>query len=233
MRRQQKPRGHAVRQVYMLAAMADAAATTGDSEMAEACRRMFTAITQRQMYVTGSIGSTVHLEAFTDDYHLPGDTAYGETCASVAMAFFASNLLQLEPHAVYGDILELELYNGALAGMQLDGTRFFYVNPLEVDPRISGRLATHKHVLPVRPKWHACACCPPNLPVHLHALDGRRRLHDDRRAHAQFYLRRAHPRLCPKRPLLGQRRSPLPRYPRRLRLYHAPLASGRQGQHRL
>ncbi|MGN0776486.1 MAG: glycoside hydrolase family 127 protein [Candidatus Ventricola sp.] len=162
-RRQQKPRGHAVRQVYMLAAMADAAAVTGDSEMAEACRRMFDAITQRQMYVTGSIGSTVHLEAFTDDYHLPGDTAYGETCASVAMAFFASNLLQLEPRAVYGDILELELYNGALAGMQLDGTRFFYVNPLEVHPRISGRLATHKHVLPVRPKWHACACCPPNL----------------------------------------------------------------------
>lgn len=187
-RRQQKPRGHAVRQVYMLAAMADAAATTGDSEMADACRRMFTAITQRQMYVTGNIGSTAHLEAFTDDYHLPGDTAYGETCASVAMAFFASNLLQLEPHAVYGDILELELYNGALAGMQLDGTRFFYVNPLEVHPRISGRLATHKHVLPVRPKWHACACCPPNLARLITSLGGYLYSEDERTLYAHLFV---------------------------------------------
>lgn len=171
-REQEKPRGHAVRQVYMLAAMADAAAATGDAGLADACRRMFDAITQRQMYVTGNIGATVHLEAFTDDYHLPGDTAYGETCASVAMAFFASSLLTLEPRAVYGDILELELYNGALAGMQLDGTRFFYVNPLKVHPRISGKLATHKHVLPVRPKWHACACCPPNLARLITSLGG-------------------------------------------------------------
>ena len=187
-REQQKPRGHAVRQVYMLAAMADAAATTGDAELAEACRRMFDAITQRQMYVTGNIGSTVHLEAFTDDYHLPGDTAYGETCASVAMAFFASNLLTLEPRAVYGDILELELYNGALAGMQLDGTRFFYVNPLEVHPRISGRLATHKHVLPVRPKWHACACCPPNLARLITSLGGYLYTEDERTLYAHLFI---------------------------------------------
>ena len=187
-REQKKPRGHAVRQVYMLAAMADAAATTGDSELAEACRRMFDAITQRQMYVTGNIGSTVHMEAFTDDYHLPGDTAYGETCASVAMAFFASNLLQLEPRAVYGDILELELYNGALAGMQLDGTRFFYVNPLEVHPRISGRLATHKHVLPVRPKWHACACCPPNLARLITSLGSYLYSEDERTLYAHLFV---------------------------------------------
>ncbi len=47
--------------------------------------------------------------------------------------------------------------------MQLDGQRYFYVNPLEVDPAVSGILPTHRHVLPQRPRWHACACCPPNL----------------------------------------------------------------------
>ena len=46
--------------------------------------------------------------------------------------------------------------------MQLDGKRFFYVNPLEVDIGISGKACTHSHVLPSRPKWYACACCPPN-----------------------------------------------------------------------
>ena len=47
--------------------------------------------------------------------------------------------------------------------MQLDGKRFFYVNPLEVLPGISGIAQTHRHDLPVRPKWYACACCPPNV----------------------------------------------------------------------
>ena len=187
-RAQSKPRGHAVRQVYMLAAMADAAAATGDTELADACRRMFDSITEKQMYVTGNIGATVHLEAFTEDYHLPGDTAYGETCASVAMAFFARNLLNLEPCAEFGDMLELQLYNGALAGMQLDGTRFFYVNPLEVHPRISGRLNTHKHVLPVRPKWHACACCPPNLARLVTSLGGYLYSEDADTLYAHLYI---------------------------------------------
>lgn len=30
-------------------------------------------------------------------------------------------------------------------------------------PGISGEAQTHKHTLPVRPKWFACACCPPNV----------------------------------------------------------------------
>lgn len=47
--------------------------------------------------------------------------------------------------------------------MQLDGKRFFYVNPLEVDLGITGKACTHTHVLPSRPQWYACACCPPNV----------------------------------------------------------------------
>jgi DUF1680 family protein len=30
----------------------------------------------------------------------------------------------------YADVYERSLYNGVLAGVSLDGTRFFYVNPL-------------------------------------------------------------------------------------------------------
>lgn len=160
---QDKAVGHSVRAVYMYTAMADLAAQSGDQEMYDACRRLWDNIVQRQMYITGGIGSTAHGEAFTVDYDLPNDTIYAETCASVAMVFFARRMLEMEPRGEYADIMEKELYNGVLSGMQLDGTRFFYVNPLEVVPGISGELAGYRHVLPQRPNWYACACCPPNV----------------------------------------------------------------------
>lgn len=171
-RDQTKARGHAVRQVYMLAAMADVAASYQDGALAQASIRMFDHITRRQMYVTGNVGSAEHYESFTDDFDLPSDLAYGETCASVAMAFFAQRLLALKMDGLYADVLELELFNGALAGMDLKGERYFYVNALEVDPKLSQTRATHKHVLPVRPRWHVCACCPPNLARLITSLGG-------------------------------------------------------------
>ena len=162
-REQTVARGHAVRQLYMLTAMADAAADTGDAELIAACDRLFDNITQKQMYVTGAVGSTPHHEAFTVDYDLPSDRCYGETCASVAMTFFAHNMLAIKPDGRYADLMELELYNAALAGMSQDGKQFFYVNPLTVDTSVSGIAPGYEHVLPQRPAWHACACCPPNL----------------------------------------------------------------------
>ncbi|NLO85151.1 MAG: glycoside hydrolase family 127 protein [Clostridiales bacterium] len=162
-RDQKEARGHAVRCAYMLTAMADVAGVTDDHELKAACERLWSNITEKQMYLTGAIGSTGHRESFTVDFDLPNDMAYGETCASVAMAFFAQRMLNIQPKGQYADVLELELYNGMLAGMQLDGQRYFYVNPLEVDPAVSGVIPGHEHVLCERPKWHACACCPPNL----------------------------------------------------------------------
>ena len=162
-RRQYAARGHAVRQLYMLTAMADAASETGDEALRAACGRVFENITQRQMYVTGAVGASAFHEAFTVDYDLPADRCYGETCASVAMVFFAHQMLAGRADGRYADLMELELYNAALAGMQLDGRRFFYVNPLAVDTSVSGTVPGYEHALPRRPAWHACACCPPNL----------------------------------------------------------------------
>lgn len=162
-REQTVARGHAVRQLYMLTAMADAAAETGDQDLLDACQRLFDNITEKQMYVTGAVGASAHHEAFTVDYDLPPDRCYGETCASVAMTFFAHQMLKNRTDGRYTDLMELELHNAALAGMQLNGKRFFYVNPLEVDTRVSGKVPGYEHVLPQRPQWHTCACCPPNL----------------------------------------------------------------------
>ncbi|MGN0634182.1 MAG: glycoside hydrolase family 127 protein [Oscillospiraceae bacterium] len=162
-REQTEATGHAVRAVYLYTGMADLASETDDKELLEACRRLWKNIVGRKMYITGGIGSTVIGEAFTVDYDLPPDTAYSETCAAIGLMFFAGRMLENEINGEYGDIMELAFYNTVLAGMQLDGNRFFYVNPLEVDIGISGKACTHTHVLPVRPKWYVCACCPPNV----------------------------------------------------------------------
>lgn len=154
--------GHAVRAVYLYTGMADLASLTEDKELFSACRRLWESITQRRMYITGGIGSTVHGEAFSVDYDLPGDTAYAETCASIGLMFFASRMLEIDISNEYADVMEQAFYNTVLAGIQLDGKRFFYVNPIEVVPGISGVSPTHRHDLTLRPKWYACACCPPN-----------------------------------------------------------------------
>lgn len=162
-RQQEKATGHAVRAVYLYTGMADAAKETGDVQLARACETLWNNITQHRMYVTGGIGSAYEGEAFTKDDHLPNDTAYAETCAAIGLIFFSNKMLYLARNGKYADVMERALYNCVLAGMQLDGTKFFYVNPLEVLPGISGEAKTHKHALPVRPKWFACACCPPNV----------------------------------------------------------------------
>ena len=162
-REQQDAVGHAVRAVYLYTAMADLARESGDPTLKTACETLWKSITEKRMYVTGGIGSTVLGEAFTVDYDLPGDTAYAETCASIGLIFFARRMLELDPKGQYGDVMERALYNTVLAGMAQDGRRFFYVNPLEVIPGISGEAATQRHALPQRPQWYACACCPPNV----------------------------------------------------------------------
>ena len=155
--------GHSVRAVYMYTAMAALAAELDDKELLDACIKLWDNITTKQMYITGGIGSTVHGEAFSVDYDLPNAITYSETCASIAMCFFARQMLEIKPSGKYADVIERMLYNTILASKQLDGKRFFYVNPLEILPGISGVTATHKHALPERPEWYACACCPPNL----------------------------------------------------------------------
>ncbi len=155
--------GHSVRAVYLYTAMADLASETDDKELLDACNRLWESIIGKRMYLTGGIGSSCNGEAFTVDYDLPNDTAYCETCASIGLMFFASRMLESDANGKYGDVMERAFYNTVLAGIQLDGKSFFYVNPLECVPGISGKASTHRHDLTQRPKWYACACCPPNL----------------------------------------------------------------------
>ena len=149
-REQDKVVGHAVRAMYMYAAMADLAAELGDERLRRACEVLWNDVTSTRMYVTGGFGPSASNEGFTTDYDLPNDTAYAETCASVAMIFWAQRMLNLDLDGRYADILELALFNGTLSGLSRDGERYFYDNKLESD-------GSHR-----RWEWHPCPCCTMN-----------------------------------------------------------------------
>jgi DUF1680 family protein len=118
------------------------------------------------MFVTGGVGATHAGERFTFDYDMPDETAYAETCAAIALVFFAHRMLQVEADGRYADVMERALYNGVLSGISLDGERFFYRNPLAAHPgafRDQGGLSGSQRWTLERQEWYGCACCPPNI----------------------------------------------------------------------
>jgi DUF1680 family protein len=112
------------------------------------------------MYVSGGIGAHWEAEAFGKPYEMPNERAYTETCAAIGSLMWAWRMLALDGDARSTDVLERELYNGALPGLSLDGQTYFYQNPLADD-------GTHR-----REKWFGTACCPPNIARLLASLPG-------------------------------------------------------------
>jgi DUF1680 family protein len=150
-REQTKMVGHAVRAMYMASGMADLALELGDDGLKRACEALWRDVTTAQMYVTAGLGPKETNEGFTEPYDLPNETAYAETCASVALAFWAHRMLHLDLDASYADVMERALYNGALSGLSREGAHYFYSNPLE-------SRGQHR-----RWAWHACPCCTMNV----------------------------------------------------------------------
>ncbi len=166
-REQTEAAGHCVRACYMYSAMADLAYETNDRELYEVCKTLFNDIVTKKMYITGGIGSTRLLETFTIDYDLLNDKAYAETCAAIALMFFAQRMLRFENDSVYADLIERILYNGMIAGLSLDGKSFFYENPLEINLRNYRKFISRDHMerfaITQRVEVFSCSCCPPNL----------------------------------------------------------------------
>lgn len=149
-REQTKVVGHAVRAMYLYSAMADLAAELKDKSLKRACEVLWDDVIASKIYITSGLGPAAANEGFTEDYDLPNDTAYAETCASVALIFWAQRMLHLELDGKYADMLELALFNNALGGLSRDGEHYFYSNPLDSDGRHS------------RWVWHTCPCCTMN-----------------------------------------------------------------------
>jgi DUF1680 family protein len=144
-------RGHAVRALYLLAGATDVYTETGREALLSPILAQWEDMVSGKTYVTGGIGSRHDGESFGDPWELPPDRAYCETCAAVASIMWNWRLLLLSGESRYADLLERTLYNGFLSGLGLDGTTFFYVNPLQAREPSTRRA------------WYKCACCPPNI----------------------------------------------------------------------
>ncbi len=146
--------GHAVRAGYLYCGVTDLAALTGNPQYVQAMDRIWHNVVDKRMYLTGGLGAQRNGEAFGNDYQLPNLTAYNETCAAVANAFWQERLFLLHRDSQYIDVLERVLYNGFLGGVSLSGDRFFYTNVLESDGTRSRS---------ARMPWFTWPCCPTNI----------------------------------------------------------------------
>lgn len=155
--------GHAVRAMYLYAGLADFAERSSDQKYVDRLMELWDDVTQKKMYITGSIGSDEHGECFSSSYDLPNDRAYAETCASIGLFMWGRRMLKLQLNSKFSDVMEQALYNGILSGISEDGKSYFYVNPLEVNPVKAHQRYDMRHIQTERVRWLGCACCPPNV----------------------------------------------------------------------
>ncbi|MEM4238321.1 MAG: glycoside hydrolase family 127 protein [Nitrososphaerota archaeon] len=160
--------GHAVRALYLNCGATDLYLEKGDKTLWDAMSRLWENFVRKKMYVTGAAGSRYVSEAFGEDYELPNERAYAETCAAIVSFMWNWRMLLATGEARFADIMESTLYNSILSGVSLDGARYFYMNPLASGGGYS------------RSPWFPCACCPPNiarllasLPAYFYSTSGR------------------------------------------------------------
>jgi DUF1680 family protein len=158
--------GHAVRALYLANGAVDLAVETGDEDLLAAVIRQFDRTLARRTYITGGVGSRHLDESFGDDFALPPDRAYSETCAGVATIMLAHRLLLATGDTRYGDVVDRVLHNVIAAAVADDGRSFFYAHtlhqrtPAEVPP------AEHEQLRfggGQRAPWFEVSCCLTNV----------------------------------------------------------------------
>jgi DUF1680 family protein len=167
--------GHAVRANYLYASAADLFMETGDKTFWKPLEPIWTNVVEEKMYITGGCGALydgaspdaakdqrnitkVH-QSYGRNYELPNTTAHNETCANIGNAMWNWRMFLATSEARFMDVVELELYNSVLSGVGLDGTNFFYTNPL----RVTDPLPTELRWSRTRVPFVSSFCCPPNL----------------------------------------------------------------------
>lgn len=158
--------GHAVRATYLAAGAADLAVETGDDELLATVARQVVNTLARRTYITGGMGAHHEGESFGQDFELPPDRAYSETCAGIGSVMVNHRLLLATGEARYADAVERTLYNVVATSPAADGRGFYYTNTLH--QRVPGRVPAEDEVSPraassLRAPWFAVSCCPSNL----------------------------------------------------------------------
>lgn len=155
---QTKATGHAVRAMYQYCAMADVSNHLDNHDYKIALDSIWENLVDKKMHITGGLGALHGIEGFGPDYELPNKETYNETCAAVGNVLFNYRMFLLTRDSKYVDVAEVALYNNVLAGINLEGNKFFYVNPLEHDG-----ITNFNHGHSGRAPWFGTACCPTNL----------------------------------------------------------------------
>jgi uncharacterized protein len=159
-------RGHAVRALYLAAGALDVATETGDGELAASVRGQWASAVARRTYITGGVGSHHQDEAFGDDFELPADRAYAETCAGIASVMLSWRLLLATGQDKYADLIERTLLNNILASPRADGRAFYYTNTLHQrtpGPAPDEHQLSHRAEAGLRAPWFEVSCCPTNV----------------------------------------------------------------------
>lgn len=171
-------RGHAVRQLYLNAGVTDLYLETGDADLLHAMESQWDSVHKRKMYISGAFGARHRDEAFGDDFELPSDRAYAETCATIADIFWNWRMMLAggaQGSASYAESIEREIYNALAASIDETGTKFFYSNPLQLRAdKLSEQSAPRD-----RTPWYECACCPPNIARTIAQMGGLMAAYDD------------------------------------------------------
>ncbi|AYY13801.1 glycoside hydrolase family 127 protein [Actinobacteria bacterium YIM 96077] len=159
-------RGHAVRALYLSAAAVDVATEYDDVDLLAAVQRQWTASVARRTYITGGMGSRHQDESFGEDWELPADRAYCETCAGVASIMVSWRLYLATGDVRYADLIERTSFNIVATSPRSDGRAFFYANPLH--QRVAGNAPDEDTVSPraassTRAPWFDVSCCPTNV----------------------------------------------------------------------
>ena len=158
--------GHAVRALYLAAGAADLALEDGDDELLAAVTHQTLATLARRTYLTGGMGAHHEGESFGQDYELPPDRAYSETCAGVASVMLNHRLLLATGDARHADAVERTLYNVVATSPAADGHGFYYTNTLH--QRVPGTVPSVEEPSPrasssLRAPWFEVSCCPTNV----------------------------------------------------------------------
>jgi DUF1680 family protein len=98
-------------------------------------------------------------QAYGRNYQLPNTTAHNETCANIANAMWNRRMFQITGEGRFMDVAELAFYNSVLSGVDLQGTNFFYTNPL----RVTDPMPTELRWSRTRVPFVGSFCCPPNV----------------------------------------------------------------------
>lgn len=166
-------RGHAVRALYLASGAVDVATETGDQDLHRAVERQLARTVARRTYLTGGMGAHHEGESFGDDFELPSDRAYSETCAGVAAVQTAQRLLLSTGQSQHADLVERVLYNVVSASPAEDGKAFFYTNTLhqrQAGTEPNADAPSPRAASSLRAPWFAVSCCPTNVARTLSSL---------------------------------------------------------------